>query len=63
MQKKIRALRSLPALTKPLLVGAALIFSPLSYLSAVAEESILFLGNSFTFGYGSATRYYRDRPK
>lgn len=59
MQKKIRTLRSLPALTKPLLVSAALSFSPLLSLSAVAEESILFLGNSFTFGYGSATRYYR----
>jgi len=52
MQKKIRALRSLPALTKPLLVSAALIFSPLSYLSAVAEESILFLGNSLRIRRG-----------
>ena len=28
-------------------------------LLAQAAESILFIGNSFTFGYGSAARYYR----
>lgn len=28
--------------------------------SAQAAESILFIGNSFTFGYGSAVRYYRS---
>ena len=26
---------------------------------AVAEQSVLFIGNSFTYGYGSAARYYR----
>jgi hypothetical protein len=26
---------------------------------AQADESVLFIGNSFTFGYGSAVRYYR----
>lgn len=27
--------------------------------AALADTSILFIGNSFTFGYGSATRHYR----
>lgn len=31
----------------------------LSGLNAMADTSVLFIGNSFTFGYGSATRYYR----
>ena len=25
-----------------------------------AETSVLFIGNSFTYGYGSATKYYRS---
>lgn len=28
-------------------------------LSAAAQTSVLFIGNSFTYGYGSAARYYR----
>lgn len=27
--------------------------------AALAETSVLFIGNSFTFGYGAATRFYR----
>ena len=40
------------------LAAAALLFAmPAS--STHAAESVLFIGNSFTFGYGSAARYYR----
>ncbi len=38
---------------------ASLIFTLSSTSSAQADESVLFIGNSFTFGYGSAVRYYR----
>lgn len=31
----------------------------LSTATAAADTSVLFIGNSFTFGYGSAARYYR----
>ena len=31
----------------------------LSAVQAVADTSILFIGNSFTYGFGSASRYYR----
>lgn len=31
----------------------------LSTNAAIADESILFIGNSFTYGYGSAARFYR----
>ena len=31
----------------------------LSTTMAIAETSVLFIGNSFTFGWGSSTRYYR----
>ena len=40
------------------LAAAALLFAmPAS--STYSAESVLFIGNSFTFGYGSAARYYR----
>ncbi|NKB33896.1 MAG: PEP-CTERM sorting domain-containing protein [Pseudomonadales bacterium] len=39
-------------------LSASLIFS-LSSLQAVADTSILFIGNSFTYGWGSSTRHYR----
>ena len=40
------------------LAAAALLFAmPASSTHAV--ESVLFIGNSFTYGTGSATRYYR----
>lgn len=35
------------------------LFLTLAAGSAMADTSILFIGNSFTYGYGSATRYYR----
>jgi hypothetical protein len=38
----------------PLLLAASL-----SLNTALAETSVLFIGNSFTFGYGSAARFYR----
>lgn len=44
----IRALRKVAML--------ALLTSP---LNALADTSVLFIGNSFTFGYGSAARFYR----
>ena len=31
----------------------------LAPFGASADTSILFIGNSFTYGYGSATRFYR----
>ncbi|MEX0741132.1 MAG: SGNH/GDSL hydrolase family protein [Pseudohongiella sp.] len=31
----------------------------MSPLNALADTSVLFIGNSFTFGYGSAARFYR----
>lgn len=31
----------------------------LTTATAIAETSVLFIGNSFTFGWGSSTRYYR----
>lgn len=31
----------------------------LSTSAAIADESILFIGNSFTYGFGSAARFYR----
>ena len=31
----------------------------LTALHAVADTSILFIGNSFTYGWGSSTRHYR----
>lgn len=31
----------------------------LSSFTATADTSVLFIGNSFTYGYGSAARYYR----
>lgn len=37
---------------------AGLLFA-LGSITAVAETSLLFVGNSFTFGYGSAVRFYR----
>ncbi len=40
---------------KPLLLLAAMFIST----HVLAETSVLFIGNSFTFGWGSATRYYR----
>jgi len=43
---------------KPLKHLLALLLSAAS-LSAVADTSALFIGNSFTYGYGSAARYYR----
>lgn len=43
---------------KPLKQLLALLLSAAS-LSAVADTSVLFIGNSFTYGYGSAARYYR----
>lgn len=43
---------------KPLKNLLALLLGAAS-LSAVADTSVLFIGNSFTYGYGSAARYYR----
>jgi hypothetical protein len=40
------------------LAAAALLFA-IPAISTHAAESVLFIGNSFTFGYGSAARYYR----
>ncbi len=37
----------------------ACLILPLGTAKAMADTSVLFIGNSFTFGYGSATRFYR----
>jgi hypothetical protein len=50
--KKSRHMKILPTM----LTSLILIFAS---GNATAETSILFIGNSFTYGYGSATRYYR----
>ncbi len=39
---------------------ACLAFMHSSFVMAQADGSVLFIGNSFTFGYGSAVRYYRS---
>ena len=39
---------------------AATIILMLSHACVSAETSVLFIGNSFTYGYGSATKYYRS---
>ena len=31
----------------------------LNHVFVSAQTSVLFIGNSFTYGYGSATKYYR----
>ncbi len=38
---------------------ASLILTLNTAANAQLDESVLFIGNSFTFGYGSAVRYYR----
>lgn len=40
------------------LAAAAIVFA-MATSSTQAADSVLFIGNSFTFGYGSAARYYR----
>lgn len=54
-----RAKGQIQTLSTSIFLGCALLSGALSSSLAAAQESILFLGNSFTFGYGSATRYYR----
>lgn len=51
------AAKTLAAKTATGIASCLLLATPLS--SALAAESLLFIGNSFTFGYGSAARYYR----
>lgn len=53
------AMNTLCSHARALVLGAALASNSFLAPSLAADESILFLGNSFTFGYGSATRYYR----
>lgn len=43
-----------------LLSGLLSIALTVGAASAAAETSVLFIGNSFTFGYGSAARFYRS---
>ena len=44
---------------KRLSVAAAALLFTMPAISTHAAESVLFVGNSFTYGTGSATRYYR----
>ena len=44
-------------ITSTLLSGLLL---TLVSISSIAETSVLFIGNSFTYGYGSAARFYRS---
>ena len=50
--------------TSALLAGLLVVASTTGY---AAGESVLFIGNSFTFGSGSAVRFlsrqHRDRPQ
>ena len=44
---------------KPILTTIAALILMLNSTFVSAETSVLFIGNSFTYGYGSATKYYR----
>ena len=44
---------------KPFIITIATFVLMLSNAFVNAETSVLFIGNSFTYGYGSATKYYR----
>ena len=44
---------------KPIAVTLTSFILSLGAIQAIAETSILFVGNSFTYGFGSASRYYR----
>ena len=39
-------------------LNVGLVFA-LTAVQGIADTSILFIGNSFTYGWGSSTRYYR----
>lgn len=45
--------------TSKLIAIATGMLMTLGNVQALAETSVLFIGNSFTYGYGSATKYYR----
>ena len=38
-------------------LNVGLVFA-LTAVQGIADTSILFIGNSFTYGWGSSTRYY-----
>jgi hypothetical protein len=44
---------------KPIMTTIATLILLLNSAFVSAETSVLFIGNSFTYGYGSATKYYR----
>jgi len=44
---------------KPFITTIAMLILLLNNAFVIAETSVLFIGNSFTYGYGSATKYYR----
>jgi hypothetical protein len=45
---------------KVFITNAAALFFMLNHVFVSAETNVLFIGNSFTYGYGSATKYYRS---
>ena len=45
---------------KPFITIFATLIFMLHHACVSAETSVLFIGNSFTYGYGSATQYYRS---
>ena len=45
---------------KPLMTKFAALIFMLNHVFVSAQTSVLFIGNSFTYGYGSATKYYRS---
>ena len=44
---------------KPFITKIAVLVFVLNHAFVGAETSVLFIGNSFTYGYGSATKHYR----
>jgi len=45
---------------KPFMTNLAALIFMLNHVFVSAQTSVLFIGNSFTYGYGSATKYYRS---
>jgi hypothetical protein len=44
---------------KPFMTNLSALIFMLNHVFVSAQTSVLFIGNSFTYGYGSATKYYR----
>jgi len=45
---------------KPFMTHLAALIFMLNHVFVSAQTSVLFIGNSFTYGYGSATKYSRS---